>query len=135
MPAVELEEIPAETADAGPRIFTITVVNGNPYAAKEDDRNRLRTRCWGYYFNRADAEHVIEHNETDISELNYYEYGVLASVGEGPLAFPDELQWYRFLWNYDVPTRKHDGIVIPEFMGVDKIIKPSIYEHIFFGGL
>ena len=135
MPAVEMEEIPVEIEDAGPRIYTITVVNGDPYAPLDNSQDRLRTRCWGYYFNRADAEHVIEHNETDISELNYYQYGLLSSLGEGPMTIPDELQWYRFLWNYDVPPRPHDGMIVPEFMGAEKIDKPSIYNHIIFGGL
>jgi hypothetical protein len=135
MPAVAMEEIPVELEDVGPRIYTVTVLSGDPYAPKDKPEDRLRTRCWGYYFNRADAERAIEHNETDISELNYYQYGLLSSLGEGMMAIPDQLQWYRFVWNYDVPPRAHDGVLIPEYMGAEKIDKPSIYDNILFGGL
>lgn len=115
------------------KIFTITVVNGDPYKREVD--KHLRSRCWGYYFNRKDSEEAIQNNVTDISEMGYYKYAVLSEQGEGPLPDGEELQWYEFIWNWKVPPRKHDNLVIPEFVRTKKIKKPKMYEHILFGGL
>jgi hypothetical protein len=104
----------------------MTVVNGDP--EERDLEKRLRSRCWGYYFKRKDAEYMIDNNATDISEMGYYQYAVLASVGEGPLAIGDELQWYEMIWNWNVPPRKHDGIVIPKFIEAKKITKPEMFN-------
>lgn len=121
------------------KIFIVVVVSGHPdpeslpeYNTHKKNEFRMRSRCWGFYFDRVDAEHVIEHNETDISELGYYRYAVLSEVGEGPLAIPDELQWYEFIWDWDVPPRK-DGVVIPMLTEVRRIGKPQKYERFFFG--
>jgi hypothetical protein len=131
-----LEELsPVKAEEVERLIYTITVVNGNPNANRDDQENRLRSRCWGYYFNRADAQQVIEENQTDISELGYYRYGVLSALPEGPLAIGEELQWYEFIWNYNVPPREHDGIVIPDFVEARKIDKPPMYDHFMFGTL
>jgi hypothetical protein len=114
------------------KIFTITVVNGNPHLPYADER--LRVRSWGYYFNQEDAAQVLEHNETDISELGYYQFGLLAALGEGPMALGEELQWYEFIWNYDTTPRKHDGMKVPEFVEAKKIQRPPQYEGYAFGG-
>jgi len=123
----------SEDIGKGKTIFTFTVVNGDPSTPLDDHRNKMRSRCWGYYFDRKDAEYVIEHNSTDMAELGYYQYAVLSEVGEGPMPLGDELQWYEFIWNWDVPPREHDGIVIPEFVEAKKIEKPEMYQQIYFG--
>lgn len=124
------------------KIFTITCVSGDPGAeeraietndpnwAHQKMKYRMRSRCWGYYFDRADAEHVIEHNETDISELGYYQYAVLTELGEGPLANQHELQWYEFHWvTNDHPSGWR------QLTSVTKIEKPLKYAQYMFGGL
>ena len=116
------------------KIFTMTVVSGDPNIPLNQNENRFRCRCWGYYFDRRTAAKSIVNNWTDMSELGYYEYGVLASLGEGPIPSQKELQWYEFIWNWNVEPRE-DGIRIPELIDVKKIEKPSQYEHIWFGGL
>jgi hypothetical protein len=105
-------------------------VSGNPN--ERDVEKRMRSRCWGYYMKRRDAARAIECNATDMSELGYYRYAVLSRIGEGPCAFPDELQWYEFIWNWDVPPREHDGMVIPDFVRAEKIEKPEKYQQILF---
>ena len=117
------------------KIYTISVINGDPHADERPGPSRFRVRCWGYYFNQKDAAHVIEHNETDISELCYYQYGLLAKLGEGPLAIADELQWYEFIWNFDTEPRAFDGMKVPEFVEARKIERPKMYEGYAFGGL
>jgi hypothetical protein len=112
-------------------IFLMVVVNGNP--EERDSKLRLRSRCWGYYFDRAVAEKAIEENWTDMSEMEYYKYAVLVEQGQGPLPEQEELQWYEFVWNWCVPPREHDGIVIPEFVEARKIDKPEQYSQILFG--
>ena len=115
-------------------IYTITVVSGNPN--EREPEKRMRSTNWGYYFKKEDAELVIKNNLTDISELGYYRYGVLSRVGEGPMpSIMEEIQWYEFTWNWDVPPREHDGIVIPEYTGVMEIQKPKVYEGIWFATL
>lgn len=115
-------------------IYTVTVVNGDPN--ERDTEKRLRSRCWGYHFKKADAEYVIDNNATDISELGYYRYGVLSRIGEGPMpSIMDEVQWYEFIWNWNVAPREHDGIVIPEFVEAKPIKKPEMYQQILFAGL
>jgi hypothetical protein len=116
------------------KIFTMTVVSGDPNADLRDNEYKLRCRCWGYYFSRKTAAEAIEGNWTDMSELGYYLYGVLSELGEGPLPNQKELQWYRFNWNHDVEPNEH-GVVWPELMSVTKIEKPEIYQQILFGGL
>ena len=124
-------------------IFLVIVVNGDPNVRIDKNRpeieydfanyadDSLRSRCWGYHFNREDAEHVIVNNETDISELGYYQYAVLSEVGEGPLAIPEELQWYEFIWDWEV-TPRADGVKIPTLIEVKKIEKPEKYQAYFF---
>jgi hypothetical protein len=126
------DELIEESRRENNKIFTITVIYGNPRLPYADER--MRVRSWGYYFKQEDAAHVIEHNETDISELGYYQYGLLAELGEGPLALADELQWYEFIWNYDTEPRKHDGMKVPEFVEARKIERPPQYEGYCFGG-
>ena len=126
---------PAKLVRKPTKIFTMTVVSGDPEAPLDQNEKRLRCRCWGYYFSRKTAAEAIEGNWTDMSELGYYRYGVLGSLGEGPLPSQKELQWYEFVWNWDVPPREHDGIVIPEFVEAKKIDKPEKYQQILFGGL
>lgn len=72
------------------RVYTITVMSGNPFGT--DENNKFRTRNWGYYFNEADAREVIENNLTDISEIDYYHYALLGSKTEGPLAITEPIQ-------------------------------------------
>jgi hypothetical protein len=66
---------------------------------------KLRVRNWGYYFAFKDALHVVKRNETDIAERKYYNYAVISRVGEGPLAIPKELGWWRFEYSGDVLKR------------------------------
>jgi hypothetical protein len=70
-----------------------------------------------------------------MSELGYYQYGVLSQMGEGPMPSQKELQWYEFIWDWDVVPRDFDGIVIPAYRGATKISKPEIYNEMLFGGL
>lgn len=112
-------------------IFLMVVVSGDPNERAPE--KRMRSRCWGYYFDRDIAEKAIEENWTDMSEMEYYQYAVLVQQGEGPLPEQDELQWYEFVWNWSVPPREHDGVVIPEFVGIRKIDKPEVYSQILFG--
>lgn len=118
-----------------PTIFTFTVVSGDPFKLNDKGHPEMRTRTWGYYVDRIDAEHAIENNETDMSELGYYRYAVLCEVGEGPLPTTVELQWYEFIWDRDTKPREHDGMKVPELVAVDKIEKPEKYGHFMFGGL
>ena len=108
-------------------------VSGDPEEWKSLEK-RLRSRCWGYYVKRRDAASVIECNGTDMSELGYYRYAVLTKLGEGPMAISEELQWYEFIWNWNVNPRA-DGVVIPEFVEAKKINKPGKYQNILFGDL
>lgn len=105
-------------------IYTVTTISGDPNN-KEDDR--LRSRCWGYYFNRVDAEQCIENNHFDIAELGYYQYAVLSVLEEGPISFGDELQWYEF---YRDDMGSGDA-----FFNARKIEKPQIYTQHIFGTL
>jgi hypothetical protein len=82
----------------------------------------IRYRVWGYYFDREDAQRCILHNDTDISELGYYRYGILTEIGEGPLAIEESQEWYEFVWG---PDR--------ELLEVRKIDKPEQYESTMFG--
>ena len=116
------------------KIFTMTVVSGDPAVPLNQNEKRLRCRCWGYYFDRRTAAKAIENNWTDMSEMGYYRYGVLASLGEGPLPSQKELQWYEFVWDWNVSPRETDGIVIPEFVEARKIDKPEKYQQVLFGG-
>jgi hypothetical protein len=95
--------------DASKYVFTISVAFG---AGK-----RFRWRDWGYYFDEASARAVIEQNKTDISERDYYHYGLLAKKGEGPLAIPEVIQWYEFIWKGN------------KFICADKIGCPEQYRH------
>jgi hypothetical protein len=95
-------------------VYTITVLSGHPCS------RRFRHRDWGYYFNREDAAKVIEENQTDLSELDYYHYAVLSAKGEGPLAVPETLQWYEFVWD-----NSRD-----ELLEVKKIDRPKMYKHL-----
>jgi hypothetical protein len=106
------------------KIFTMTVVSGDPN--ERDVEKRLRSRCWGYYFDQKEAEEAIEGNETDMSECGYYRYAVLTELGEGPCAIGDELQWYEFRWKWT------EGESWPELLSVDKIDRPAQYEGIMF---
>jgi len=114
------------------KIYTMTVVSGDP--GSRDPKTRLRARCWGYYFNRKDAEEAIMQNATDMSECDYYHFAVLGELGEGPMPHQEELQWYEFQWNWYVAPRA-DGVRVPEFVETIKISKPSQYEQILFAGL
>lgn len=109
------------------KIYTITCVSGG------EGKDPIRSRRWGFFFDRKPAEQVILENQTDISELNYYHYAVLSVVGEGPMAIPDELQWYVFLWNHNTPPRAHDGVSVPQLVEVVPIDKPEQYAGILFG--
>jgi hypothetical protein len=104
-------------------IYTFTVVGGDPR------KDRMRSRVWGYTFDRGQAEHIIETNSTDLAENGYYGYAVLGEVGEGPGAIPTELQWYRMsFWERTSGTFR-------TFLGAEKISKPDIYKKVFFGGI
>lgn len=94
-------------------IYTITV-------ASRSKTKEIRWREWGYYFNQTAAAKVIEENQTDISEMGYYRYGLLSSKGEGPLAIPEPIQWYEFIWEGD------------KFVGTQKITCPDEFKHICF---
>jgi len=115
-------------------IWTMTCVSGS---LDELDNPKTRFRCctWGYYFERRNAEIAIETNSTDMSELGYYRYAILCCVGEGPLAIGEEIQWYEFIWNRDVPPRESDGVVIPEFIRAERIAKPEQYMSMAFAML
>jgi hypothetical protein len=91
-------------------VYTITVFSGDP--------TKFRIRDWGYYFKQEDAARVIEDNETDISELDYYHFALLAAKGEGPAAIGEPIQWYEFKWNGDT------------FLRADKVECPEIYDHV-----
>jgi hypothetical protein len=107
-------------------IYLVTVLYGDPYKANaKGTRPDLRVRNWGYYTDRASAQQVIEENQTDISECGYYQYAVLTSIEEGPLAIGEELQWYEFVWEWE-PRR---------FVEAKKIEKPTMYQQIAFAGL
>jgi hypothetical protein len=55
----------------------------------------IKYRVWGYYHDRAVAEDCIVNNRSDLCEF-YYHYAILSEVGEGPLAVPENQQWYEF---------------------------------------
>jgi hypothetical protein len=97
-------------------VYTITVLSNTPCT------KQFRIREWGYYFDRASAAKVIEENQTDISELDYYHYAVLSAKGEGPLAIPEALQWYEFIW---AGTDNADN-----FVTARKIERPEKYRHL-----
>jgi hypothetical protein len=121
------------------KIFTMTVVSGDPNTS--EIKNRLRCRCWGYYFNRRDAARAIENNWTDMSELDYYHYAVLSELKEGPMPSQKELQWYEFNWWHEEdyhlsePPRDKNGVFWPHLQAVTKIEKPEKYQNMLFGGL
>ena len=117
------------------KIFTMTVVSGDPNADLRDNKNRLRARCWGYYFNRKDAAWAIENNATDMSELDYYHFAVLSEMGEGPMPFGKEVQWYEFHWDHDPAEMNDNDVIWPVLVAVTKISKPPQYEQVLFGGL
>ena len=73
---------------------------------------------WGYYFDEAPARQVIEGDISDISEHDYYHFGILSRLEEGALAVPVRLQWYEFIWK--------DG----KFLRADKIARPEQYRHL-----
>jgi hypothetical protein len=98
-------------------VYTITVMSAKPFT------KGFRIREWGYYFKRADAAQVIEHNLTDISELDYYHFAVLSFTGEGPLAIPESLQWYEFEW-----ANSSEGVM--RFIQAKKIDRPEQFKHI-----
>ena len=106
-------------------IYEITCVSGNPFQHHYDDSRDFRICTWGYYFNREDAEKVIEENQTDISELGYYRYALLTEKGEGPLAIGLGLQWYEFIW--DFPCKGWD--YTPKLKEVKKIEMPDVYKN------
>lgn len=61
--------------------------------------SKFRHRNWGFYFKLEDAQHVVENNETDISELDYYHFALISKKGQGPLAISEAIQWYEFIWD------------------------------------
>jgi len=85
-------------------IYTITVLSTD---------KAYRDHYWGYYFKEEDARKVIEGNLTDISECDYYHYAVLSKRGEGPLAIPEPIQWYEFIWDNGKFVRANK-ISVPE---------------------
>ena len=101
-------------------IFTIEVFRKDPRFPKG-----YCYRDWGYYFRLSDAVHVIEHNETDISELNYYQYAILCSKSEGPLAIPEPIQWYKFFWKKKTPTK------MSQFIKAKKIRCPKVFNGLY----
>jgi len=124
-------------AASKPRVvYTITAMSGDPH--KKGD---YRQADWGYFFKREDAERVVERNETDISELGYYRYALLAAKGEGPLAIAEPLQWYEFIWQYRglapakyVSHYGRDEVLSGEdcwLVQVKKIRQPKVYDHTF----
>src|ERR1700733_14341708 len=103
--------VPSPPQPLPPRVYTITVLS--------DVGRKFRIREWGYFFAETDARKVIETNQTDISECDYYHYAVLCAQGEGPIAPPEPIQWYEFIWTGD------------EFLRADKVERPEAYKHHF----
>lgn len=99
-------------------VYTITVFSDQriPTALSR----KFRWRDWGYYFEEKDARDVIENNLTDISELDYYHFALLAKKGEGPLAIGEPIQWYEFVWD-----EKRSKL-----LRVDKIECPEQYKQL-----
>jgi hypothetical protein len=115
-------------------IFVVTVASGDPQPSIANHPT-FRSINWGFYFTYKSAKYAIEHNVSDISEQGYYQYAILQKIGEGIMAFPEEMQWYEFIWNRDVPPRKHDGSLCspwPLFVEAKKIDKPEMYGGMFF---
>ena len=109
--------------------------NPPEYSKDTPDMRKFRSSGSGYYFDFKDAEKAVTNNWGDMSELGYYKYAVICKVGEGPMGCGDEVQWYQFVWNFDVAPREYDGVVIPAFVEAKKIDKPEMYERIFFATL
>jgi hypothetical protein len=107
-------------------VYTIHVLSGDPENRIKDFS--FRSRNWGFYFKQEDAAHVIEHNETDISELDYYHYAVLSAKGEGPLAIAETIQWYEFVW----ASHLDPSILLRLFLEARKIDCPEQYKNLVF---
>jgi hypothetical protein len=73
---------------------------------------------------------------------------VLSEMGEGPMPFGKELQWYRFDWWHEedylselpqneLPQNElpQNDVFYPQLQAVTKITKPPQYEQVLFGGL
>ena len=110
-------------------IYTVTVVSGDPNSREKE--TSLRSRCWGYYFNRKTAVQAVKENWTDISECGYYRYALVAAVGEGMLTVPERTIWYEFFWNHQETGDSN----FPKLVEVKQIEKPEIYQPLLFGGL
>jgi hypothetical protein len=89
-------------------------------------RNGERYRVWGYYRDIETARECVLENWSDISELDYYHYGVISQMGEGPLACPEEQEWYEFEWEGEV------GVDM-KYKGAKKIDEPVVVGNTLYG--
>lgn len=93
-------------------VYLVSVFNPKP-----DERLRV----WGYYHEVENARQCVKENWTDISELGYYRYGIVSKMGVGPLAVPEDEEWYEFCWV--------DGHLVT----VEPVAKPEEYAGVLFG--
>lgn len=72
-----------------------------------------RYRVWGYYMDYWDARRVVRDNQTDIYEQGYYDFGLLTTIGEGPLAVPEAQEWFKAVYE-DNRFKETVPVAIPE---------------------
>jgi len=81
-----------------------------------------RYRVWGYYHDRDAAGRCVVENWSDIFERGHYGYAIVSAMGEGPLAIPEDQEWYG-------ATFDENGMLT----GVADIIVPKEFAQTSFG--
>ena len=78
--------------------FITAVEKMEPYPESKYFTNTGKTRCWGFYFDKEDAVHVVRENVADIQEY-FYDYAVIEEYEEGISNYTGNRQWFK--WNED----------------------------------
>ncbi len=73
---LDKKDIPPDDAD----------VSGNLDDMKKY-RFPVRSRCWGYYFDKSAAMKAARENWTDINEAGWFQWAVVEEISEGLLQF------------------------------------------------